>query len=98
MGHSTKHGRVTHRTSRAETYDLRRQPAQADPEFQAAAGQTIEQLADPYEPLTKDELVEKCRERGLPVTGNKADLATRLREADAEQAAAHQGDQGDGEG
>jgi SAP domain len=45
--------------------------------------------ADPvdYEAFTKDDLVAECKERELPVTGNKPDLADRLRADDAAKAA-----------
>jgi len=39
-----------------------------------------------YSELTKEELKEKCRERNLPVSGNKAGLLDRLEEDDKKKA------------
>lgn len=41
-----------------------------------------------YEAFSKDDLVAECKERELPVTGNKPDLADRLRADDAAKATA----------
>jgi hypothetical protein len=80
MAHSTNDGRVTHNVTR-------RGPV-GDPEFQAAAQATIDRIeqeqrpADGYDGLSKDDLAAACRDKGLPVTGNKPDLIARLRLAD----------------
>jgi hypothetical protein len=47
----------------------------ADDDEQAAPG-------EPIEGRTRDELRDELRDRGLPVSGSKAELAERLREAD----------------
>ena len=49
------------------------------------AGETEadEDLASDYSELTKDELKDLCEERGLAVSGNKAELVARLEEDDA---------------
>lgn len=42
------------------------------------------ETAEPEEEDTVDSLKEQLRDRGLPVSGNKAELVERLREADSE--------------
>ena len=52
------------------------------PEEQQTEEQPVEVAEPDYESMTVDELKALLRARGLPVTGTKAELITRLTEAD----------------
>lgn len=81
MPHSTSDGRVSHATSRAHLVEFHEA---ADAKINELLGQPAagEQVGDGYDAMSKTDLAELCRTRGLAVTGNKPDLVARLREAD----------------